>query len=117
MKYDKENVFAKIIRGEIPSKKIYEDDKVLAFYDLYPICPIHCIVIPKGEYVDYADFVQNAGAEEISNYFTKINEIAKGLSLSTDGFRLCTNRGALSGQTIFHFHTHILAGAKLSNPC
>lgn len=115
MKYDKQNVFAKIIRGEIPAKKVYEDERILAFYDISPAAPIHCIVIPKGEYADYSDFVNNASAEETSHYFTKINDIAMQLGLKEDGFRLCVNRGAKSGQSVFHFHTHILGGTKFSD--
>lgn len=117
MKYDPQNIFAKIIRDEIPAKKIYEDKKVLAFYDLYPLAPIHCLVIPKGEYIDYSDFVLNAHAEDISYYFMKVNDVATELGLKEGGFRLCTNRGKQSGQSIFHFHTHILGGTKLANPC
>jgi histidine triad (HIT) family protein len=113
MKYDKQNIFAKIIRGEIPAKKVYEDEGILAFYDISPAAPIHCVVIPKGEYVDYSDFVKNSTTEEIKHYFTKINDIAVLLGLGEDGFRLCVNRGAKSGQSVFHFHTHILGGTKL----
>lgn len=110
--YDSNNIFAKIIRGEIPADKIYEDKYVLAFHDIAPAAPIHVLVIPKGPYKDYADFINKASAEEVSYYFTKINEIASSLGLDKDGFRLCSNVGTNSGQSVFHFHTHILSGSK-----
>ena len=113
--YDENNVFAKIIRGEISVKMVYQDDKVLAFHDINPLAPVHVLVIPKGTFIDYSDFVQNASDDDVSYYFKKIDEIAKGiLALDKDGFRLCTNRGAQSGQSVFHFHTHILGGARFS---
>lgn len=112
--YDKNNVFAKIIRGELQAKKVYEDDDVLAFYDIAPLAPIHVLVIPKGEYQDYSEFITNADAGVISNYFRKINDIITLLELDIDGFRLCTNSGKKSGQSVFHFHTHILGGAEFS---
>ena len=115
--YDTNNIFAKIIRGEIPANKVYEDDKILAFHDMFPLAPIHCIVIPKKEYVDYSDFVSNASAEDICYYFATIDKIATQLGLGDEGFRLCTNRGTKSGQSVFHFHTHILGGTKLSKLC
>lgn len=113
--YDPNNIFAKIIRGEIPAKKVYEDDRLLAFHDAFPVAPTHVLVVPKAEYLDYSDFVKNALPQDITHYFAKINEIASGLGLDEEGFRLCTNRGANSGQTVFHFHTHILSGAKFGS--
>ena len=110
--YDSNNVFAKIIRGEIPAKKVYEDERVLAFNDAFPAAPTHVLVVPKGEYIDYSDFIKNAPAQDITYYFTKINDIIFDLGLEEHGFRLCTNRGVKSGQSVFHFHTHILSGAK-----
>src|ERR1700677_3979692 len=106
--YDKNNVFAKIIRGEIPCKKVYEDDRILAFHDIAPAAPTHVLVIPKGEYPDYSDFISNAPEADVVYYYKKINEIAMALGLDSNGFRLTTNRGAWSGQSVFHFHTHIL---------
>jgi len=111
--YDSNNVFAKIIRGEIPSKKVYEDDKVLAFYDVAPAAPTHVLVIPKGEYGDYIDFISKASPQDVLHYFTTIKEIARILGFSgNEGFRICSNIGAKAGQTVFHFHTHILGGAQ-----
>ncbi len=114
-KYDENNVFAKIIRGEIPARIVYSDDQVLAFHDIKPRAPVHVIVIPKGQFIDFSDFIQQASKDDVSYYFAKVNEIATAvLELGDEGFRLCTNRGAQSGQTVFHFHTHILGGKKLS---
>jgi histidine triad (HIT) family protein len=109
--YNTENVFAKIIRGEIPCKKIFEDEMVLAFHDIAPAAPVHILVIPKGEYVNFADFIANASPEFITHYFKKIEEIAKSLNLQD--YRIISNLGEESGQTVFHFHTHIISGKKL----
>ncbi len=111
--YDKNNLFAKIIRGEIKSDKVYEDDFVLAFHDISKAAPIHVLVIPKGEYINFSDFVTKAKALEVANFFQKIDEITKQLKIDKQGFRLITNNGADSHQTIEHFHVHILAGKKL----
>ncbi len=113
MKYNRDNIFAKIIRGEIPATKVYEDEKVLAFHDISKAAPIHVLVIPKGDYVNFADFSQNAAAEEISHFFKKVSEIAKLLGAESEGFRLITNNGINAHQTVEHFHVHILAGKKL----
>lgn len=113
MEYDGNNIFAKIIRGEIDSEKIYEDSKILAIKDIYPDAPIHVLVIPKGNYLDFADFIEKASAEEVKYYFYKIKEIAELFGLKEEGYRLITNKGVKSGQTIFHFHTHILGGKEL----
>lgn len=113
MSYDKNNIFAKIIRGEIPATKIYEDDKVLAFYDISKAAPTHGLVIPKGEYQDFLDFTNHAPAEEITSFFKKVNEVAQLLSVDKSGFRLISNIGSDAHQTVPHFHVHILAGKKL----
>ncbi len=113
MDYDQNNIFAKIIRGELPAEKIYEDDKVLAIRDIYPDAPVHILVLPKGKYSDFADFLKKAPPEEIKYYNSKIIEIAEIAGLKDSGYRLITNKGSLSGQTIFHFHTHILGGKQL----
>lgn len=115
MIYDQNNVFAKIIRGEIPSKKVYEDEKVLAFYDISKAAPTHVLVIPKGEYVNLTDFAAKAKAEEVSYFFKKVCEIAKLLGVDESGFRLIANSGANANQTVLHFHVHILAGKKMTS--
>ncbi len=112
--YDKNNIFAKIIRGEIPADKVYEDDKVLAFHDIAKAAPVHVLVIPKGEYVSFADFSINATADESANFFKKVSEIAKSLKLE-DGYRIITNTGKNASQTVHHFHIHILGGKFLGD--
>lgn len=113
MQYDKNNVFAKILRGEIPSKKIYEDAEVLAFEDISKSAPVHVLVIPKGEFIDFEDFVVNAGVEKVANFFQKVALIAQNLGLVNNSYRLITNKGAQASQTVKHFHIHILGGKQL----
>lgn len=109
-KYDDNNVFAKIIKGEIIAKKIYEDDILIVIQDIKPEAEIHLLAIPKNQYTDYADFVTKASVEEKNHYFTKIAVLAKTLGFDEDGYKLITNKGAKVGQQVFHFHTHILSG-------
>lgn len=111
--YDKDNVFAKIIRKEIPSTIIYEDNQILAFKDAYPVAPIHILVIPKGEYIDFEDFTQKASNDDIINFFKKVNEIAENLNLN-EGYRIISNIGQKSGQSVFHFHIHIISGKVIT---
>lgn len=113
MIYDKNNIFAKIIRGEIPAKKIYEDDDVLAFYDISKASPIHVLVIPKGEFIDFVDFVAKENPQKVANFFQKVAQISQDLKIIDAGFRLITNNGSDAHQTVKHFHVHILAGKKL----
>ena len=111
--YDKKNIFAKIIDGSLPSEKIFEDEKIIAIKDIKPVAPIHILVIPKGEYIDFEDFVKNSTPSEISHYFKIVAEIAK--KNGADNYRIVSNKGFESGQTVFHFHTHILSGIKNKN--
>ena len=111
--YDTGNVFARILRGEIPAKKIYEDTSVLAFEDNSPSAPIHAIVVPKGEYISFADFTTRAPAEEVGKFFATVRKIAESLDPQGKGYRLITNNGKDAGQTVFHFHVHILGGEPL----
>lgn len=111
--YDKNNIFAKIISGDIPAEKLYEDEKVVAIKDINPAAPIHILVIPKGNYVDFADFVANSAPEDIVYYFKIIEKIAK--ENGAENYRLVSNKGAAAGQSVFHFHTHILSGSSNSN--
>jgi diadenosine tetraphosphate (Ap4A) HIT family hydrolase len=111
--YDKNNIFAKIIRGEIPASKVYEDEKILAFNDIHKAAPTHVLVIPKGEYVNFSDFVSKAKSEEISYFFKKVSELTKLLGVEESGYRLIANVGSNAHQTIHHFHVHILAGKKM----
>ena len=112
--YDADNVFAKIIEGTIKAEKIYEDAQLLAIKDIQPVAPIHILVLTKGSYIDYGDFVTNAPIEMVKHYFSKIEEIAIMIGLHSTGYRLVTNLGSDSGQTVFHFHTHIISGKHLT---
>lgn len=112
--YDKDNIFAKIIRGEISSKIIYEDANILAFHDAFPVAPVHVLVIPKAEYIDFPDFMGKASDDEVSYFFKKLSEIAYSLNLE-NGYRIVANTGKDSGQTVFHFHAHIIAGKNISD--
>ena len=113
MHYDKNNIFAKIIRGEIPAQKVYEDENILAFYDISKASPIHVLVIPKGDFIDFIDFTTKENPLEVANFFKKVAEIAKDLKVDESGFRMITNNGSDANQTVKHFHVHILAGKKL----
>ena len=113
MHYDKNNIFAKIIRGEIPAKKIYEDENILAFYDISKASPIHVLVIPKGEFIDFIDFVTKENPQKVTNFFQKVAQISQDLKIVESGFRLIANNGSDAHQTVKHFHVHILAGKKL----
>ena len=105
-------VFCKIINGEIPSEKVYEDDKVLAFKDINPAAPIHVLVIPK-EHVQNVLEINHENKEMISDIFLAINKIAKQLGIEDDGFRIINNCGKDSGQEVMHLHFHLLAGGKM----
>ena len=117
MIYDKNNIFAKILRGEIPCKKIYEDEYVLAFYDINPQKKVHALVISKGEYVDLDDFSLKASAKEISGLIKGISLVAKKLGVSEEvkggGYRSLVNVGENGGQEVPHLHFHIFGGEKI----
>ena len=111
--YDENNIFAKILRGEIPSKQIYENEFAFAFHDIFPKAAVHALVIPKGAFKNFPDFVANETPEKISNFFKKVSEIATLLAADKSGFRLISNIGSDAHQTVPHFHVHILAGKKM----
>ncbi len=113
MTYDKNNVFAKILRGELPCTKIYEDKYAVAFPDLYPQAPTHVLVIPKGAYVSWADFSAKASAGEIAGFVKAVGKVAKKLGVEENGYRLLANVGADAGQIVPHLHVHIFAGRPL----
>ena len=113
MNYDKNNIFAKILRGEIPCKKIYEDEFVLAFYDVNPQKKIHALVIPKGEYVNLDDFSSKASEKEIVGLIRRIGIVAKKLGVSQGGYRSLFNVGENGGQEVPHLHFHIFGGEKI----
>ena len=111
--YDENNIFAKIIRKEIPCEKIYEDEKVLFFKDINPQAKIHILGIPKVEAVSYSDFVENFDQQEISYFFKSIFVVVKKFDLDKTGYRLITNKGLDANQEVPHFHVHILGGNNL----
>ena len=113
MTYDQNNIFAKILRGEIPCDKVYEDDYVLAFNDISPLAPVHILVIPKGTYKTIEDFVVSATSEELVAFYRAVAQIAKEQNLIESGFRTISNSGDHGGQEVPHYHLHLLGGEKL----
>ncbi len=111
--YDDDNVFAKIIRGELPCNKIHENDHALSFHDVAPQAPVHALVIPKGSYVSMADFAVNASAEEQAALFRAIGETARALGLDDGGYRLIANNGSDAHQEVMHLHFHVFGGGRL----
>ena len=113
MSYDKNNIFAKILRGEIPCKKIYENEHVLAFYDVNPQKKIHVLVIPKGEYIDLDDFNLSSSSAASDVYKRQITHVSNLLGAKDKGYRALTNIGSDGGQEVPHLHFHIFAGEKI----
>ena len=114
MEYNRDNVFAKIIRGEINSDRIYEDDHVIAIKDVAPAAPIHILVIPKAEYTSFHDFTEKADAMEIAHFYKVVQKICADLKIEKNGYRIMCNIGKEGMQTVPHMHLHILAGKTLS---
>ncbi|MDH5654577.1 MAG: histidine triad nucleotide-binding protein [Spirochaetia bacterium] len=113
MTYDPQNIFAKILRGEIPCNKIYEDEYALSFHDINPQAPIHALVIPKGPYQSMTDFTAKASSEEISGTLRAIGKVVDILNLPEDGYRVLSNTGTNGGQEVPHLHFHIFGGKRL----
>jgi len=113
MAYNHENIFVKILRGEIPCDKVYEDDWALAFKDIAPQAPTHVLVIPKGPYTSFDDFSANAPEEEIAGFFRAAGQVARDLGAVEPGYRILSNTGLDAHQEVFHFHLHIFAGRDL----
>jgi len=111
--YDDSNVFAKILRGEIPSKKVYEDEFALAFHDINPQAPVHVLVIPKGRYVSMVDFAAKASPAEMAGFLRAIGKTAAMLGLDEAGYRILANHGPDSHQEVAHLHVHIFGGRRL----
>ena len=111
--YDENNIFARILRGEIPCNKVYEDDFVLAFHDIQPQTPVHILVIPKGAYVSFDDFSEKASDAEISGLIRAAGKIAREAGVVEAGYRMLANHGADANQEVPHFHLHIFAGKPL----
>ncbi len=113
MAYDESNVFARILRGELPCRKVHEDAHTLAFHDINPAAPTHVLVIPKGPYVSFADFSATASDAEIAAFFRAVGKVAAALGVEERGYRLLANHGRDSNQEVPHFHVHILGGRSL----
>jgi diadenosine tetraphosphate (Ap4A) HIT family hydrolase len=111
--YDDSNIFARILRGEIPAKRVYEDEHALAFHDINPQAPVHILVIPKGAYVSWDDFSERAPAEEIAGFVRAVGKVARDQGLVAPGYRLLANVGPDSGQEVPHLHVHIFGGRGL----
>src|SRR4029079_11537498 len=111
--YDENNVFARILRGELPCKKVYEDETSLAFHDINPQAPVHILVIPKGPYVSWDDFSARASDAEIAGFVRAIGQVARAQGLVAPGYRLLANTGINSGQEVPHLHIHLFGGRPL----
>ncbi len=111
--YDDQNVFARILRGEIPNKTVYEDEWALAFHDINPQAPLHVLVIPKGAYVSWDDFSARASAEEIAGFVRAVGHVAREAGLVEPGYRLLANIGGHGHQEVPHLHVHLFAGRPL----
>jgi diadenosine tetraphosphate (Ap4A) HIT family hydrolase len=113
MAYDNDNIFAKILRGEIPNDTVYEDDHVLAFRDINPARPVHVLVIPRGAYTDADDFVARAPDSEFVGFWKGVSAAARAAGVTGAGYRLIANTGPDGGQEVAHYHVHILGGAAV----
>ena len=111
--YDDSNIFARILRGEIPAKTVYEDDYAVAFHDISPRAPVHILVIPRGPYVSWDDFSANASEAEIAGFVRAVGHVARAQGLVAPGYRLLTNVGAHGGQEVAHLHVHLFGGRAL----
>jgi diadenosine tetraphosphate (Ap4A) HIT family hydrolase len=111
--YDESNIFARILRGEIPSKKVYEDEFALAFHDIAPAAAVHILVIPKGPYVSWDDFSAKASDVEIAGFVRAIGKVARDNDLVAPGYRLLANTGGHGGQEVPHLHVHLFGGQAL----
>ena len=113
MTYDPHNIFAKILRQEIPCNKVYEDEYVLAFHDIAPKASVHILVIPKGPYESFDAFTKAASTDEIVGFYQAVQKITEEKSIVSSGYRLLVNHGQNGGQEVPHFHLHIVGGEKL----
>ncbi len=111
--YDTSNIFARILRGEIPCKKVYEDEYALAFHDISPRAPVHVLIIPKTQHVSFADFAAGAPAETVAGFFAAAAKVAKQLGLDESGYRILSNMGHDAHQEVPHFHLHLFGGRPL----
>jgi histidine triad (HIT) family protein len=112
--YDDQNIFARLLRGEIPSRRVYEDEWAVAFHDINPQAKLHVLVVPRGPYVSLADFTRDASDAEIAGFFRAVGIVARQLGLEEPGYRILANMGADGGQEVPHFHVHLFGGEPLS---
>jgi histidine triad (HIT) family protein len=115
MQYDKNNIFARILRKELPAKVVYENDYALAFHDIYPKAPVHILVIPKAEFISFLDYTENATPEMIKGVNEAICCVIRATGLDKNGFRVLTNAGVDGGQEVPHYHMHIFGGKSLGH--
>ena len=113
--YDDANIFARLLRGEIPSRRVYEDEWAVAFYDIAPQAAVHVLVVPRGRYVSLADFTRDAPDAEVAGFFRAVGAVARQLGLEEAGYRALANMGFDGGQEVPHFHVHIMGGRKLGH--
>ncbi|SFP89525.1 histidine triad nucleotide-binding protein [Sphingomonas rubra] len=111
--YDDDNVFARLLRGEIPSTRVYEDEWAVAFHDIAPHAPIHVLVVPRGPYVSWDDFSAHASTEEIAGFVRAVGSVARTMGLVEPGYRLLANTGPNGGQEVPHLHVHLFGGGPL----
>jgi len=111
--YDDQNVFARILRGEIPSRRVFADEWAVAFHDIAPQAPVHVLVIPRGRYVSLADFTASATDAEIAGFWRAVGAVARQLELEAPGYRVLVNMGEHSGQEVPHLHAHVFGGRPL----
>jgi diadenosine tetraphosphate (Ap4A) HIT family hydrolase len=113
--YDPNNIFARILRDEIPSRRVFENEHAIAFHDIAPQAPLHVLVIPRGAYISMADFTARASDTEIVGFFKAVGEVARQLGLEEPGYRLLANMGEHAGQEVPHFHVHLFGGKALGS--
>ncbi|MDF3073272.1 MAG: adenosine 5-monophosphoramidase [Alphaproteobacteria bacterium] len=113
--YDKTNIFARILRGELPCKKVFENEFALAFEDIHPSAPVHVLVIPKGEFVSFDDFAAKASEVMQAGFWRAVGTVARQTGVDKTGYRIVANHGADAHQIVFHFHVHVIGGRQLSS--
>ncbi len=113
--YDEDNIFAKIIRAEIPCEKVYEDENSLFFYDINPAAKIHVLAIPKSPCIDFSDFISKNNPATVADFFKKIDVVIEKLGIKADGYRLVSNSGKNGRQEVPHFHIHIMGGEEIKS--
>ena len=111
--YDESNIFARILRGELPCNKVFEDEHALAFHDINPVAPVHILVIPKGAYVSWDDFSAKAPDSEVTGFVRAVGTVARQQGMEVGGYRLLANTGKRAGQEVPHLHVHLFGGEPL----